>query len=925
MNNYIHLLIIALIFSVFPVSAISAMEPADSTEAQQLYKKADDFWRDVQYDSSNFYYEKASSLYQKYKSWKNFIDCQKNMGINYRYLGNYGKAFAHLYNGLDAVSYLKESQDSLRAELYNSIGTIYYEKGNYDKAFKYYKDMLDINERVFGEKHINTGKSYQNVGLIYYRTGDYDKALGYLEKALSIWDSTLTKGNPYFANCYTNISNVYFSKEEYKKSIQYDEKALKIWEDKLGESHPYIAASYDNLADKYSYTGNYDKALEYDYKAMQIRRDFAGEESRDIAHSYTGIGNVFVKMGSFNNAAYFLSKAISVYKKTDPSNQGLAEAYITTGDLSVKEKDFSSAQAYYDSALYAVWPDYTPDYSDPDDLDKAFYRERILSALIGKGNAYFSESENSAEGLILQRALHAYNLASDAIEKLKSDFSGEESKLLTKSAYDVNQRGVLTALKLYDLKNDPGYIESAFRFSERNKAGILAESITETDVLKFAGLPDSIISEGKDLTADLTLYQTKLEEAEASNNVQAAGDNRNLLFETRRKYDELHIYLKQNFPDYYKLIYPGEISSTEEIRKLLSTDEAIVEYFTGDSSVTIFTLTKSSANAVTVNCDPGFFDRVKKLREALPKSNYINYLSSAWELYSKLIEPVENLLTGKKKLYIIPDYILSYLPFEALLSEEQPHRFDGDFSHLPYLINKYEISYQYSALQLKESLLRHNDNAGMSFAGFAPVSSGGLESEIVPGKKDTSLPETETEVRSIGDLFEEHNFRRDLYIKDVSTESALRSEKISGYKFIHLAAYGFINEEDPKLSGLVLYRDGSDTANDGILYARDVYNLSLNADLLVLSACEIVPGTSIKGEGIYALTRSFLYAGVDNMVVSLWLAADKSTSVLMTLFYKNILDGMDYSSALRKAKLDLIKGGVFSYPLEWSPFILIGR
>ena len=215
MKNFTLILIIVTFYSVFPLSEMFSMEPADSTEAQKLYKKADDFWRDVQYDSSNFYYEKASSIYEKYKSWKNFIDCQKNMGVNYRYLGNYPQAFAHLNNGLDAVSYLKESQDSLRAELYNNIGNIYYEKGNYDKAYKFYKEMLELNERTFGEEHTNTGKGYQNVGLIFSRTVEYGKAIQYFKKALAIWDSTLTKNNLFSANCYKNLSDAYVMKEDY--------------------------------------------------------------------------------------------------------------------------------------------------------------------------------------------------------------------------------------------------------------------------------------------------------------------------------------------------------------------------------------------------------------------------------------------------------------------------------------------------------------------------------------------------------------------------------------------------------------------------------------------------------------------------------------------------------------------------------------
>ena len=109
------------------------------------------------------------------------------------------------------------------------------------------------------------------------------------------------------------------------------------------------------------------------------------------------------------------------------------------------------------------------------------------------------------------------------------------------------------------------------------------------------------------------------------------------------------------------------------------------------------------------------------------------------------------------------------------------------------------------------------------------------------------------------------------------------------------------------------------------MYSDEIYNLNLNADLVVLSACESGLGKIVKGEGIIGLTRGFIYSGARNIVVSLWQVADKSTSELMIEFYRNILDGKSYSSSLREAKLKLIKDGTYSYPLEWSPFVLIGK
>lgn len=941
---FLRLLIIA-IFSLIPTCEIFSMAEPDSVDAGKLYQKAEDYWRDVKFDSSNFYYEKASELFEKDKRWKNYIDCQKNMGMNYRYLGNYSQAITHLNQGLDAVNNLNENQDSLRAELYNSIGAIYYEMRNYDKAYKYYRDMLDINIRIFGTEHTNTGKGYQDVGLIYYRTGDYEKAIKSFEKAISIWDSTLSEDNPLFADCYTNLSEVYFHKEEYSKSVEYYKKALKIWEDKLGESHPFVAAGYNNLAATYSYDSKYNQALEAYFKAVQIRKDLGGEGSDDIAYSYAHIGEVFIKMGNLNNGKYFLNKSIAIYKKADPSNPDLSEAYTFSGNLQRKKSEYKTAEAYFDSALHVVWPDYDPGNISAVSPAKIPSGEQLLTALIEKGNTYYEEAEQSSVYLILENALNAYTLASSVIEELKADFdTGESEVMLIKRSYEVYKNGVLTAIKLYKLTNNPNYIETAFQFAERNKSEILAETITESVTGNFAGIPDSLISEEKVLQADLSLYESKMKEAGESNNLPAADYTRTMLLESRRKYNDLLNNIGQNFPLYYKLKHPIQLPSTAEIRKLLPTDAALLEYFTGDTTVTIFVLSKYSVNAVTVDCDSGFFNEVRKFRISLQKLNFVNYLASASDLYSKLIEPVKSFLKDKARLYIIPDYILSYLPFEALLTKRPPTPFNGQFIHLPYLINDYEVSYHYSAGLLSETLLNDSENSGMSFAGFAPVFSDDkkdlnhiatvidtnlinynpVRSTRFAGKKYTSLPETRTEVKSIGDIFGEHDYPYDIFIDKASKVSELKSDEMYRYKFIHLATHGFLNDEHPKLSGLVFY-NSVDSVQDGSLYSGDIYNLRLNADLLVLSACESGLGKVVNGEGILSLIRSFLYAGADNIVVSLWQAAGSSTSVLMTYFYKNILAGMNYSSALRKAKLDIIQEGQYSYPFEWSPFILVGR
>jgi CHAT domain-containing protein len=213
---------------------------------------------------------------------------------------------------------------------------------------------------------------------------------------------------------------------------------------------------------------------------------------------------------------------------------------------------------------------------------------------------------------------------------------------------------------------------------------------------------------------------------------------------------------------------------------------------------------------------------------------------------------------------------------------------------------------------------------------------------ISNGNYINPLPGTINEVKTIFSKFDQKQYNAKIELNENASESLLKSDEIKKYNMLHFATHGFVNSEKPELSGLLLAQI-NDTAiteidaelntgkeqNDGILYSGEIYNLELNADLVVLSACETGLGKIKKGEGIIGLTRALLYAGAKNIVVSLWQVSDESTSQLMINFYDNILqNGLrkpQYSKSLRKAKLKMISEGKYAHPFYWSPFILIGK
>ncbi len=164
--------------------------------------------------------------------------------------------------------------------------------------------------------------------------------------------------------------------------------------------------------------------------------------------------------------------------------------------------------------------------------------------------------------------------------------------------------------------------------------------------------------------------------------------------------------------------------------------------------------------------------------------------------------------------------------------------------------------------------------------------------------------------------------------KDAS-ENAIKTTDLSSYNVIHIATHGTVNSEHPELSGLMLSQKPG-TTDDGMLYNGEIYNLKLNADLVVMSACETGLGKISQGEGVIGLGRSLIYAGAKNIVCSLWQVSDASTSALMINFYTNLLkaskkEQMAFTDKLHNAKLKMISEGKFAHPYFWSPFIIIGK
>ena len=166
--------------------------------------------------------------------------------------------------------------------------------------------------------------------------------------------------------------------------------------------------------------------------------------------------------------------------------------------------------------------------------------------------------------------------------------------------------------------------------------------------------------------------------------------------------------------------------------------------------------------------------------------------------------------------------------------------------------------------------------------------------------------------------------RSRVYLGREATEGGLKAAGLERYRYVHLATHGVVDEDHPGLSRLLLEPDNG-AGEDGVLHLGEIYGLRLNADLVVLSACDTGLGRLVRGEGIIGLTRGFLYAGAASLLVSLWPVSDDAAASLVPDFYRELLAGRSKARALREAKLRTMgRNPEFAKPFYWSSLVLVG-
>lgn len=787
-------------------------------------------------------------------------------------------------------SCLAANHDNITTTLLNIARSYQYltEFGDEDlleEAEQYY---LQVNERQAKSDSITAfhSKRYKDIAEFYNYIKDYKKAALYYESALNIYSSNKT--SIVYIKLLLGRADCLEVVKKYHEAIRLLEEAVGYAQQKPDEFSIEQSLCYERLASCYKYLQQYELAEKYIIKARQIEQR---REKRDFftANAFASLHAQILKLSGKYDEAFAVYQEVKELikaagdkvsiKEVSGINENLGSVYYAKGDY-VKAIELSHKGI---ADLVSFCP--TDKYSNPPIDGNRIFNLQYLQRQLGlKAKAMLAYGKEQPDQAIFSGALDAV-LKFDSLgqEILKQNWEEETHQIRIKELSPFYEYGIRAANELFTLTGNSTYLEAAHQVCSRYKSQLLHRGIAVKEKKK-AVLSDSLIQIESELVEKISAFETAyLMDLTAENNTT---ESLKLYLDEKASLDKFH---RDNevYEEIENTTYNGA-TTTAEIRARIGTNTALLEYFVSKDSIHAFLITQGNIH-YQVCSDKGLDQYSKYL------------LSGEGQHNSGDLKPLIMLLNKVDKqritnLIIIPDQQLLQLPFESLQLNDE------------YLVEQFNISYQYSTSFLTEDKVQQTKNKYLGFA--SDYSSNNAQAAFA------NLPFAVEEITTAHE-----RFGGTVFINEEATKSnfELTCENAG---LIHLALHTKLNNEYPDQSSLVFQ---SDTAYE-YLTASQIYNFDLNNDLTVLSACNTAVGQVNPGDGVRSITRSFIHAGSASVLTTLWEAPDVSTSRIITKFYKELEAGQPKDAALRNAKLEYINSvqPTYRHPKYWAHLVLVG-
>jgi CHAT domain-containing protein/tetratricopeptide (TPR) repeat protein len=837
-------------------------------------------------------YERVLPMYRELGDRGNEASTLNNIGLERANLGRHADAI----EPLEASAALFHAIGDTWTERspHNNLGLTYFYMGEIDKATTAYERALALGQANYDE----SGEAFATMGLaaLALLKGDLQSTLTLYGRALDGFRRIGNRQLEALALANIGATQLRFGDAEAAlDTLLRSQDVRKLAPNRINEANTVL-----NIAYAYLMLGQARKGLDFAHASVNAFHEMANKPSESLA--LQGLARVQLALGDLEAASATFARARSLAHEAANAN---AEGSALTGlsEIRLRQGKAAEAVALASDAL-----------SIARESGLRLVEENSLAALAA------AEAASGALDAAREHAAAAVALA----ESIRASVAGPEQRTGYLRAHHQEFRLLVDVLmRLHRERPSDGFDRQAFDVSERARARTLIDLLAESRSNIREGVDPALAAREQSLRGALAFRR-----AERDDRVQS------LLVEYRAVQNDI----RARSPRYAALVQPDVVDLAAVQSSLLDADTLLVEYALGDDRSYVWIVGPSSLSTHELGPRARIEGLARRAHEALSQPAADGAGDALRALARVVLEPIADRL-GRKRLAIVAEGALQYIPFAALPDRAgQPLARRHEIVSLPSASTlralRRDLPTDRTAsprpvMVVADPVFDASDARVRSARDVraTAVRSPRLERSTRESGAGTleRLWFSRREAETITALAGPAPVRK-LVDFDASLERVTDPD-LASYRVVHFATHGLLNNRHPDLSGLVFSLvDDRGRPREGFLPAYEVYNLRMNADLVVLSACQTALGEDIRGEGLVGLSRAFMYAGTPRVVASLWRVPDRATAALMERFYKGLLvERRSPADALRAAQAAVRANRRWRAPYYWAGFVLIGE
>ena len=798
-----------------------------------------------------------------------------------------------------------------------NLGYTHSDSGNLQKASDNFRQALALWRAV--EDRRGEALSQTALGAINSFIGERQLALNAYEQALRIFRAYGDQQSESVA--LNSIGQVYEDLSDLQTALDYYKLALELNRRNGNRDSEAVIRYY--VGRVYRLMGENEQALSYYNQSLRLCRKLG--KKRVAAYVVNDIGIISDLLGQRQFALEQYKEVLKFYREAG-DRRGQANTLKTIGDIHYSTGERERAAACYEEALSysrAAW-------------DRS-----------GEAEAMYSIARAERDAGNLDQALNYITASIKIIEAMRSQVISHQLRAsFFASIHKHYEFFIALLMHLHQLRPAGGYAAAALQASENARARSLVETLLEAEAGVRLDVDPVMLEREHSLQRELNAKALYLMRLRNSEQTEAAAEQ--IETEVRQltnEYEKVQALIRSQSPRYASLMQPRPPSLAEIQAELRGDDTILLEYAMGEEKSYVWAVTSDSFSGFELPARAQIEELTREvygLLTARPTDAEAKWDERYWQKAAELSRLLFGQLSrqlGSKRLLIVADGALQYLPLEAL-----PSPATAGESETEPLATRHEVVYLPSAatlITLRREATRPVSVSKSVFVLADPVFDKGDPRVKTVGAVEGAatspaglmrransfprLPSTRREAEAIVSLLPED--ARAVATDFAANRATALSAELGRFRIVHIATHSVVNSSHPELSGIVLSMvNEQGQEEDGFLQLHDIYSLKLDAELVVLSACNTGLGKDVRGEGLVGLTRGFMYAGASSVVASLWKVDDAASAELMTHFYKAMFeDDLPPAAALRSAKETMWRQKHWRSPYYWSAFVLQGE